>query len=105
MRKSRLMATGLMAATLAISAFAGVAQAQDNGALLAGPCASCHGTDGVSPGSIPSIAGQPYAVLIAQLNAFKAGEIPGATVMTRLARGYTDEELEALARYFSEIEP
>ncbi len=44
-------------------------------------------------------------MLNAQLAAFKAGEAKDATVMTRLALGYSDEELEALARHFSEIEP
>ncbi|WP_127142675.1 c-type cytochrome [Pelagibacterium montanilacus] len=95
----------LAAGTILAASLAGAVQAQETDAsVLAGTCANCHGTDGVSPGSIPSIAGQPYAVLIAQLQAFKAGEVPGATIMTRIASGYTDEELEAIARYFSEIE-
>jgi cytochrome c553 len=73
--------------------------------VLAGPCASCHGTDGRSPGPIASIAGRPEALLRAQLRDFKAGKIPNATVMTRLSTGYTDEQLDALARYFSHIKP
>ncbi len=99
-----LAAVALTAGLLGLGAVA-PAQAESDVSILAGTCANCHGTDGRSPGSIPSIAGQPYAVLLAQLNAFKAGEIVGATVMTRLARGYTDEEIEALARYFSEQQP
>jgi sulfide dehydrogenase cytochrome subunit len=71
--------------------------------VLAGPCANCHGTDGRSRGQIPSIAGRPETVLRAQLRDFKAGKIPNATVMTRLSTGYSDEQLDALARYFSSI--
>jgi cytochrome c553 len=44
-------------------------------------------------------------VLDAQLAAYKAGEAKDATVMTRLALGFSDEELTALARHFSEIQP
>jgi sulfide dehydrogenase cytochrome subunit len=43
-------------------------------------------------------------VLQAQLQAFKAGEMKDATVMPRLAKGYEDRELEALARHFSSFE-
>lgn len=71
--------------------------------VLAGSCANCHGTDGRSPGGIPPIAGQAAPVLEAQLKAFKAKQIPNTTVMDRLAAGYTDEQIAALARYFSQI--
>ena len=71
--------------------------------VLAGTCTTCHGPDGRSGGVMPSLAGQPYRVLHAQLLAFKSGEAKDATVMPRLARGYDDQELEALARYFSSV--
>lgn len=97
----------LLAAGTALLAMglAGGASAETDASVLAGTCANCHGPDGISPGAIPTIAGAPFEVLLAQLRAFKAGEVPGTTVMTRIATGYTDEELEALARYFSQIEP
>lgn len=79
------------------------AQTDDDVSVLAGSCANCHGTDGRSPGPIPPIAGRPEAVLRVQLESFKAGKMPNTTVMTRLAKGYTDEQLAALARYFANI--
>ncbi len=87
----------------ALSGTPAAAQSDEDISILAGTCANCHGTDGNSPGPIESIAGAPYRVLKAQLDAFKAGEVPQATIMSRLARGYSDEQLDALARYFSEI--
>jgi sulfide dehydrogenase cytochrome subunit len=91
------------ALALAAGLLAGGASAEGvDAALIAGTCANCHGTDGRSPGAIPSIAGKPFSVLDAQLAAYKAGD---ATVMTRLALGFSDEELTALARHFSEIQP
>ncbi|WP_090597220.1 c-type cytochrome [Pelagibacterium luteolum] len=82
----------------------GAAQAQTDASVLAGTCANCHGTDGNSPGAIPSIAGLPFEYILEQLLAFKADEVPGTTIMGRIAKGYSDEELEALALHFSEIE-
>lgn len=61
-------------------------------------CYSCHGTDGRSPGAIPSLTGKTAQQALLQLKEFKSGELP-ATVMTRHAKGYTDGELEALANY------
>jgi sulfide dehydrogenase cytochrome subunit len=72
--------------------------------VLAGPCANCHGPDGRSPGPIPSIAGRPEAALAEQLKAFKSDNPPpGTTVMGRLAKGYSDDQIAALAAHFSKI--
>jgi cytochrome c553 len=62
--------------------------------------ASCHGPNGHSAGAIPSIAGLEKTYLIAVLQDFKAGTRP-ATVMHQHAKGYTDQEFELLADYFS----
>ncbi len=72
---------------------------------LAATCANCHGPEGRSPGAIPSIAGKPEAVIRAQLEGFRAGEPADATVMPRLMRAFSDEEIAALARWFSEVTP
>ena len=81
---------------------AGLASAEDapSGAELALSCAACHGTNGHSPGSIPSIQGKSAAYIEDALNGFKAGARP-ATVMNRLAKGYSAAEIKALAAYFS----
>ncbi|MCD8514259.1 MAG: hypothetical protein LRY63_13955 [Nitrincola sp.] len=71
--------------------------------LMAGTCANCHGTDGKLAGAIPAIAGRPATVLEAQLLAFKQGLQPNTTVMDRIAKGFTDAELSALANHFANI--
>lgn len=70
--------------------------------VLAGGCAGCHGTDGALEGRVPSIAGQPAALLESRLLQFRNDE-GSATVMNRIAGGYTEEELARLAQHFSEI--
>lgn len=74
-------------------------------ALMAGSCANCHGTDGRLVGSVPTIAGRPAAVLEARLLAFKRDEVGDTTIMDRIAKGFTDAELAALASHFSAIDP
>jgi sulfide dehydrogenase cytochrome subunit len=75
---------------------------QIDGAGLADACSSCHGVDGHSQGSIPSIGGVDKAALLGALKAFKAQQ-GDATIMNRIARGYSDAELEALAAYYSSV--
>ena len=69
--------------------------------LLAQPCFACHGTNGNSVGApLPSLAGQTEEMLSASLLAFKKGELP-ATLMTRIAKGYSDEDLKLIANYIT----
>jgi sulfide dehydrogenase cytochrome subunit len=100
----------LLSASTALCALAPIyaaqAQATFDVTILAGACANCHGTDGRSPGGIPSLAGRPASVLQAQMLAYKSeSSPPGTTIMNRLAKGYSDTEIEALAQYFSKLSP
>ena len=90
----------LAAALIPAAAFAETADPA--GQVLAGPCSACHGPDGVSPGSIPSISGLSEAELIEKLTAFRDAPPEGTTVMQRHAKGYDDAQIAAIARYISE---
>ena len=68
--------------------------------LLSISCAGCHGTDGKSPGSIPTIGGKSSDFIATALQQFSSGERAG-TVMGRHATGYTDEEIQLIADYFA----
>ena len=65
-------------------------------------CNGCHGTDGVSKGAAPSLAGKPSAQLEKAMLDFKTGKRP-ATIMDRIAKGYTDEEIKAMSDYFAKM--
>jgi cytochrome subunit of sulfide dehydrogenase len=69
---------------------------------MAANCASCHGTNGHSaPGStLAGLAGKPRIELLTAMTQFKEGKKP-ATLMHQISKGYSDEELAALADYFS----
>lgn len=83
---------------------AGAANAADavpHVARLAATCAACHGTNGATVGTaLPRLAGQGKDVLLAKLRAFKDGSAQN-TIMTQIAKGYTDEQLEQLAAWFA----
>lgn len=68
--------------------------------VLAAACAGCHGTAGLSPSAMPALAGMPAERFTAAMQAFRSGERQG-TVMNRQAKGYTDDEIEAMAGYFA----
>jgi len=69
---------------------------------LAANCAACHGTNGkpAAGSTLAGLAGKPRDELLMAMTQFKQGRKP-ATVMHQLSKGYTDEELAALADYFS----
>ena len=76
---------------------------QDNARSLVAACFTCHGTDGRSVGGVPpSIAGLDRNYLLQTLKDFKTGKRP-ATIMHQQAKGYTDEELQIIARYFAAV--
>ena len=77
---------------------AGVSQ----GAMLSNSCSACHGTDGKSPGAIPSIYGKSAHFINQALSEFRSGSRP-STVMRRHAKGYSDEEIKIIADYFASL--
>lgn len=85
-------------AVATVAALAAPALAQNaNPTLLALTCQGCHGGQGKSPGQIPAINGRTMQQVAEILRDFREGKRP-ATVMTRIAKGYTDEEIEAIAK-------
>ncbi len=77
------------------------AQADANTARYAAAnCANCHGTAGVARGAMPGLAGQSKERLAEAMRAFRDGKRP-ATVMHQIAKGYTDQQIDAIAEHFA----
>ncbi|WP_291717745.1 c-type cytochrome [Magnetospirillum sp. 64-120] len=91
------LALGLALAPLAL---VGTAQAADQVAVMADACAGCHGTDGHSIGGMPGFSGKKPEELKKVLHDFKSGARE-ATVMDRIAKAYSVEQLDAIADYFA----
>lgn len=81
----------------------GVGAEITQGAMLSNSCAACHGTDGNSPGDIPTLHGKSADFIERALKGFRSGE-RDSTVMGRHATGYTDEEIAQIAEYFAGLQ-
>ncbi len=96
-------ALGVVVLGVSVLAQPAVAQKTFDVSVLAGSCANCHGTDGRSQTVIPNLAGQPEDQLRQKLYDFKSDTPPAnTTVMNRLVKALSDEQLDALANYFAQ---
>ena len=68
-------------------------------------CGSCHGIYGEGMGATPRLQGQKAAVLQKRLKDLKNGKTRTAfgTIMVSFAQALTDEEIEKMAKYLSEM--
>lgn len=91
-------------ACLATGLFAAGSLAQTPDALQvrswAGACANCHGTNGNALAGSEPLAGMKREDIVQKMMDFKNGRKP-ATVMHQLAKGYSDEQIAAIAGYFA----
>lgn len=97
----------ILAVLSALAVHPVAAGAGDAAALVAAPpgatsCSGCHALRAATP--VPPIAGRPAAEIVAALDAFRAGTRP-ASVMNRIAPGFTPEESRAIAEWLSRQEP
>jgi sulfide dehydrogenase cytochrome subunit len=74
-----------------------VALTPASAATMASNCYTCHGPNGNSPGTIPKINHLSADNILDMLKAFKSGARP-STVMARHGKGYSDNELAAIAK-------
>lgn len=99
MPPSRLPILGIAAAL----ALVGPVHAADPVAPpVAQACAGCHGQAGEGESPVPKIAGKDRALFVRAMGEFRA-DAREATIMNRIARGYTDEEIAVLADYFAAL--
>ena len=73
------------------------------GKMMGDTCASCHGTHGKSFDEyMPSLAGIDRQQLIRAMTDYRENRRV-SVVMNRIANGYNDAEIAAIADYFSKI--
>ena len=77
--------------------------AGDRALMAAQTCAGCHGTQGyVEHSAYVPLAGMSRDQFLNAMRSFADGSRP-STLMGPLARAFTDEEIEAMADYFSSL--
>ncbi|WOH49109.1 cytochrome C [Bradyrhizobium sp. sBnM-33] len=65
----------------------------------AASCSGCHST-GTTASSISRLYGRDAGDIATAMAKFRDGSLP-ATVMNRIAKGFTDEESRAIATWFA----
>ena len=72
---------------------------------LAAVCANCHGTEGHARGDIlKPLAGVPAEAIVAAMANYRSGATP-ATVMQQIAKGFSDDQIKAIAAHFAAQRP
>jgi sulfide dehydrogenase cytochrome subunit len=109
-----------LAAGLLVSAsllFADQSQAENNNTvaentsttpmidIMAHTCAGCHGTNGVAGDSaFMPLAGMPSETFIQTMLDFRNDTRP-STLMGHVAKGFTEEDIKAMATFFENLSP
>lgn len=90
---------------IALFAFITSAYAADDDAhirTLAGSCAACHGTNGISQGGTPVLAGLDETYFVKRMLEYRT-QTQTTEVMAQHAKGLTAEEIAQLAKYFADM--
>lgn len=99
MKYKKTAISALLGSSLLCAALPAVAT--PSGAMLANTCAGCHGLNGESQGpASPNLAGISASYMVDTMKAFQS-DARYSTIMGRIARGYSEEELEAMADHFA----
>jgi cytochrome c553 len=94
----KLLALALFAIALPVAAASGEA---DVGKKKSGPCAACHGANGVSASdAFPNLAGQYEDYLETALKHYKSGKRKNAIMQGQVAN-LTQKDMMDLAAYFA----
>jgi cytochrome c553 len=94
------MRNSLPAALAALAAVGALARPPEVPEAVFKRCVTCHGERGESIAEdFPRLAGQHEAYLAKELDDFRAGRREGP--MVRMARGLTDAQVAALAKYYA----
>ena len=93
------MAVAMLAATVPAKAVSvsGAASAPPPGAAS---CSGCHGLRDNASSALPGIYGRDPQDIVTAMAAFRDGTRP-ATVMNRIAKGFSEDEIRAIAAWLA----
>jgi sulfide dehydrogenase cytochrome subunit len=94
----------LLPALASMLLLAGVAEGEPARAADAPPgassCTGCHAARKIPDSVIPRIAGRKSADIITAMREYKSGGWP-SSVMGRIAKGFDDSQIDAIAAWFA----
>ena len=66
----------------------------------AAACSGCHASGATATSSISRLYGRDAGDIMTAMTGFRDGSLP-STVMTRIAKGFSDDELRAIAAWLA----
>jgi cytochrome c553 len=91
---------GALAAAIGLVSIVAAAAAWAEPPAGAAACSGCHPASARVTSPVPRLAGLDRATLAKAMQDFRSGQRP-ATVMDRIAKGFTDEEIQAIAAWYA----
>jgi cytochrome subunit of sulfide dehydrogenase len=96
MNAARIVTAAALGFTLAGHASAAGPADAPPGALA---CSGCHPAARAADATMPRLMGRNPADIVAAMQAFKSGQLP-ATVMSLIAKGFSEDEVKAIAVWY-----
>jgi cytochrome c553 len=62
-------------------------------------CSGCHPAGRTADTTVPRLNGRNPADIVTAMQTFKSGQLP-STVMDRIAKGFSDDEVKAIAAWY-----
>ena len=89
-----------LAAAIGCASIAAAVVASAEPPAGAASCSGCHPASTRVTSPVPRLAGLDRAAIIRAMQDFRSGRRAG-TVMDRIAKGFTDEETQAIAAWYA----
>ncbi|MBI2739447.1 MAG: cytochrome C [Rhodospirillales bacterium] len=91
-----------MASTLLLAGSwaGGPVRAADMAPPGASSCTGCHATQRIADSVIPRIAGRKASDIVQFMREYRSGAWP-SSVMGRIAKGFDDQQIDAIAAWFA----
>jgi len=90
----------VVAAAIGLFAIAPALAASAEPPAGAAACSGCHPASTRVTSPVPRLAGLDRAAIVKAMQDFRSGT-RAATVMDRIAKGFTDEEIQAIAAWYA----
>ena len=91
---------GVLAAAIGFASIAAALVASAEPPAGAAACSGCHPASARVISPVPRLAGLDRAAIVKAMQEFRSGSRAG-TVMNRIAKGFTDEEILAIAAWYA----
>jgi sulfide dehydrogenase cytochrome subunit len=89
----------LTVAAMALAWVSGALAASSEAPAGAAACSGCHPPTAQAETPVPPLAGRDPEQIASAMRAFRSGQRP-TTVMDRIAKGFSDDEIQAIAAWY-----